>query len=109
DAVFAFQILRPFHFAIRSGQATEITLGTQRIDFTIVDQRRGARAQRIRDGVDTVVFVLPENLAVGVVQAEDPFLSRYFAAQENVGRVLGVFGENAVHDVHPALRHGGTA
>jgi len=106
--VIRFEVMRPEDLPFVGAQAEQVTLGSQRIDFAAVHRRRAARPGGVGDIVRAVVFVLPDFLAIGSVQAKDPFFSFHFAP--GVWIRLGVpRAADVVHDVDPAPATAGPA
>src|SRR5581483_6826891 len=71
-------------------------------------QRRGARSGGVAYCVRTIVIVVPEDFAVGCVEAQDPFAARDDPARERIGRIVGALGKLAVSKINPAMRHSRT-
>src|SRR5438128_10670938 len=64
-----FEITCPNHFAGGRVETEEISLGAKGINFTCIDDWRRARARWIAHRVWTIIFVLPQNSSVGLIQA----------------------------------------
>ena len=82
--VFLRQILLPNDFARVGLEADEIALGAERVDLVAVDDRRAARAGRVRDRVLHRVLVVPLLLAGRLVEAQHALDAGEFLAVEVV-------------------------
>src|SRR5262249_5241663 len=118
--VFLRQIMGPKNLARFGIEAKQISFRSQRVDLAALDQRRGARAERVRDGIRAVVLVFPEQLAVRFVKTQHAFSAwdrLLLASGEALLRILDSFGQDTIHDVNAPLgnsrpgvpgAHGGT-
>src|SRR5262245_35727067 len=75
DLVLLLQLFRPENGPFLRIQAEEIALGAERVDLAVRDRRRAARTGGIGNVIGTVVLVLPEDLPINSVQAQDAFLA----------------------------------
>src|ERR1051325_7293666 len=73
EIILLEQVLRPEHGPLVSIVTVEMPHGAERVDLAAGDKGRGARAGGVADLIGAIVFVLPDDLAVGFVQAEDAF------------------------------------
>ncbi|MDB6123220.1 MAG: hypothetical protein JWQ71_2213 [Pedosphaera sp.] len=107
NIIVLFEFVGPDGFAVFGVEAEEMAFGTERVHFAIADERGGAWAGGIADGVGRVVFVLPENFAGGFIEAKDAFGAGDDAALERVAGIVRAFVELTVNDVNAAFGNGG--
>ena len=100
------QIFLPNDFTL-SIEANEVTFGTERIDFAAVNERGATRAVRVAHRILDGVFVLPDLVAVGFVEAEDAFeAGEFLAIRVPFGHLIF---RQVIHDENLALGHGRAA
>src|SRR5262249_41047679 len=97
--VFLDKMLRPTDLSGHAIETEQIAHGAKRVDAILVNQRCGARTTRKRDGVGTIVFVLPEDLAALGTGAQYAFVAGTAAARGPGGLPGAVQSPLAVHDV----------
>src|SRR5207244_2789024 len=89
--------------SLGSIQAVEVAHGAEGVDLSAMHDRSRPRSARIEDLVKAIVLLLPQQLAVGFLEAEDAFFSlQPFLAEALLP--LGGFVALAVHDVDSAFR-----
>src|SRR6516165_6371799 len=86
--VFFLEIVGPKDLAVLRIEAEQVAFGAQRIDLAVFHGGRRARSERIRNPVRAVVFMLPEYLAVGLVQTDHAFAAADLAMLKRVGRIV---------------------
>src|SRR5262249_53362474 len=106
DGKVLLEFARPEHRALFGIQAQEVSLGAEGVDLALVNRRRRARPGGITPRVSAIVFVLPENGAVGFIEAKHAFAAGNLAASPGIRRILRVLRELAIHDVTPAICDG---
>src|SRR5260221_604223 len=102
--VFLDEVLRPDQLALGGIKAQKIAHRAQGVDLASRDERCGSRAGGVAQVlVRAVVFILPYDAAVGLVEAEDAFAAGdvYLAGKRTVGE-FRAGGEEAVGNVHLA-------
>ena len=103
--IVLLEIPRPDDLSSCRLEAEEVTLGAERIDAVAVDRGCAPWAGGIGDRVGDGVFMLPENLSRGLVEAEHPLPSRGRLPLE-VGHLHVGVGHIVGHE-HAAARDGG--
>ena len=103
-AVVGLEVLLPQHLAGEGVEGMEISFGAERVDHAIDDRRRAPRPAGIRDRIGTVVFVPPEEPAVGGIKTE------HALPTGNLCPLRGIVGDRAVladvvHEIDAAIGH----
>src|SRR5262249_3755315 len=101
-AVVLLEVLRPDHVALLGVQADKVPLGAQRVHLAVVHGRRAARPAGVGNLVGAGVLVLPEDVAVGGVEAEDALLTRDLGPVAGVVQLAHVGVGHVVGDVDAA-------
>src|SRR5262249_58939414 len=90
------EVLRPDHLAGVGVEAKQVAHGAEGVDLAVLDRRGGARPGGVADLIGAVVLVLPEDLAVVLVEAQDALLAVNALAGETAGGVLDALRQAAV-------------
>src|SRR5262245_48328588 len=82
----------------------------ERVNQTIVNGWRRARTGRVRNGIRTIVFLLPQLLAIVRAQTQDALCTRnalvWPMREKRFIVILRAFGQGSVHDIDLAVDHG---
>ena len=75
------------------------------IDAITVHRWGTTRPSRITYSIRTIILMLPQNLAIGLVQAQHAFGPRDLPTLKGVGRILLALGQLPIQNKHPPIRH----
>ena len=84
------QILGPNHFAVGDVQTKQIAHGAQGVDFAVLNHGRGPRSGWVLQVISAVVFMLPENVAGRVFEAEHALFAGDLVLGESARGVVHV-------------------
>ena len=105
EAEFLFEIMRPQRGALHGVEADQVSFGPERIDFSLRHRGRDARSRRVAHRVGALVFVLPQDFSIGLIETQHALAPGNRAAVEGALGILRVLRQLPVHHIHAALRH----
>ena len=83
----------------------EIPLGAEGVNDAIDDRRRAARSTGIRDRIGAVVFVLPEEPAIGGIKTENPLPTGKLRALRWIVGHRPPVAEEVIDEIDAAIGH----
>src|SRR5262249_35484769 len=104
--VLVDEIALPERFTGLGVEATQIAHRAERVHFAAGHARRRPRPGGIGDAVLAVVFVLPDDVAGGLVQAQNSLAPGQIASGESIRRITRARLEQSVRDVNAAAGDG---
>src|SRR6266700_6198890 len=100
------KLARPQHLSAGCVQAEQVPFCAQCIDLASSDDRRRARTRWITHVVGAVIFMLPKQLAVGLIEAEHPLSPGDHTAMKWIARIRTFRSQLPVGQEDSSLRDG---